>query len=340
MQTSELRDLVNSTALDFVRDQWAQLGVFMEPSRPPDRWAQDPEALLAFSLDIARADARLFDEILDWLRANGGRLSGRRLRHLAHNDGLDGALVAAAVDWAAGHGSSLRLRPDGRPFPAEPVSVFERPGVPGREDEIFLRHGLAKPPTRPSGKSSAPDGLLPINLAFRLRDMFGVTSRAEIIRFLLTTGVPNATTLAISEAAVSTKRNANDALNELSRAWVVERHFVGNEARYGVDRARWSSFLDVPPETISTYLDWPALLRAVGEIRRWLETPGVNDLTDYLRASEARRLVSQVKPNLERSGVLVSERGLAEEYWPSFVQTVENALRLLAPATKETGPNL
>lgn len=332
MQTSALRDLVNSTVVDFVRDQWAQLGVSMELSRPPDTWAQDPEALLAFSLDVARADARLFDEILDWLRANGGRLSGRRLRHLAHNDGLDGMLVAAAVDWAAEHGSPLRLRADGRHRPAQSVSVFERPGIPGREDEIFFRHGLVKPSTRPSGKSLAPDGLLPINLAFRLRDMFGVTSRAEIIRFLLTTGVPNATTLAVSEAAVSTKRNANEALNELSNAGLVNRHVVGNEARYGVDRARWSSFLGVTPETIPTYRDWPALLRALGEIRRWLEAPGVDDLTDYLRASEARRLTSQVKPNLERSGVLVHERGQAEEYWPSFVQTVENALRFLEPA--------
>ena len=47
--------------------------------------------------------------------------------------------------------------------------------------------------------------------------------------------------------------------------------------------------------TIPTYLDWPALLRAVGEIRRWLEAPGVDDLTDYLRASEARLLMTQVK---------------------------------------------
>ena len=332
MQTSALRDRVTTTLLDFARDEWAQLGIFLEPSRSPDSWAQDPEALLVFTLDVARDDARLFDEVLDWVRLNGGALSGRRLSRLAHGDGLEGALVSAVVEWAAEHGSPLRMHVGVAARSAEPISVFERPGLPGRSDEIFLRHGLAKPATRPSRKSSTPDLLLAINLAFRLRSLFGVSSRAEIVRFLLTSGVSDATTLAIAEAAVSTKRNVNDALNDLAVTGVIERFVIGNEARYGLDRSRWASFLGLAPDAVPAYRDWRSLLSALGEIRRWLLSPEVDELSEYLRASEARQLVARIKPALERAGIAVIERGIVEEYWPSFIKTVENALAQLAPA--------
>lgn len=340
MQTSALRDRVTTTLLDFARDQWAQLGVFLPSSRPADSWAQDPESLLVFTLDVARDDARLFDEVLDWLRLNGGALSGRRLSRLAHGDGFKGGLVSAAVDWAAEHGSPLRMQIGVEPRSDDPVSVFERPGLPDRSDEIFLRHGLAKPVARPSGKSSTPDLFLPINLAFRLRSLFGVSSRAEIVRFLLASGIPDATTLAIAEAAVSTKRNANDALHDLASSGLIERHMIGNEARYGLDRSRWAAFLELAPDAVPAYRDWRSLLSALGEIRRWLVSSEVDMLSDYLRASQARQLLARIKPALERAGIAVSERGIAEEYWPSFVETVENALARLDPSTKAKGPNL
>lgn len=340
MQASALRDRVTTTLLDFARDEWAQLGIFLQSSRPPDSWVQDPEALLVFTLDVARDDARLFDEILDWLRLNGRAFSGRRLSRLAHGDGLEGALVSAAVEWAADHGSPLRMHVGAAAGAVQPISVFDRPGIPGRSDEIFLRHGFVKPATRPSGKSSSPDLRLPINLAFRLRSLLGVSSRAEIVRFLLTSGTPDATTLAIAEAAVSTKRNVNDALKDLATSGVIERFVIGNEARYGLDRNRWASFLGLAPDAVPAYRDWASLLAALGEIRRWLRAPEVDGLSEYLRASEARRLVARVKPALERTGVAVVELGIADEYWPSFIATVENALSQLDPATKANRLNL
>ena len=331
MQTSALRDHVATTLVDFARDQWSQMGVSVPSARPDDMWAQDPEALLVFTLDVGRGDARLFDEVLDWLRVNGAMISGRRLNRLAHRDGLEGAVVFAAVEWASAYGSPLRIPSRATPPAAEPVSVFERTGVPGRWDEIFLRHGLAKPATQLSGKSSRPDLRLPINLAFRLRGLFGVSSRAEIVRFLLTSGVHFATTLAIAEAAISTKRNVNDALNDLASSGVVERVVVGNEARYALDRSRWAPLLGLTVDAVPMYRDWQSLLAALGEIHRWLGADDLDTLSEYLRASEARQLLMRIKSMLERGGVAVTARGKAADYWPSFVETVESALARLAP---------
>ncbi|MEX2645343.1 MAG: hypothetical protein WD249_03680 [Gaiellaceae bacterium] len=322
---SSTSDRISRALLEFARDQWAQLGVFMETARR-DQWAQDPEALLLFTLEVGREDARLFDEVLDWLRQNGDLVSARRLAHLSQGDPVR-PLLEAAVEWAGRHGARLRLGSAGAPTQAEPVSVFRRPGLPGRADETFLRHGFVKPVTVPSQKSSEPDLSLPINFAFRLRRHFGVNARAEIVRFLLTSAVDSATTLAVSEAAASTKRNVSGALTELVAAGDIERYWVGNEARYRIDAERWAAFLAL--DVIPTYRDWPHLLRGLAEIRRWLARPDLEELSDYLRASEARRLMDVVGPMLQRAGVVVAKGGEGADYWPSFVETVESALAAL-----------
>lgn len=69
MRISELRTQIRGQLVDFAWDQWTQMGVSGTPRRA-DRWAADPEALLLFTLEVARADARLFDEVLDWLALN------------------------------------------------------------------------------------------------------------------------------------------------------------------------------------------------------------------------------------------------------------------------------
>lgn len=324
MSLSKIRARVNTALLDFARDEWAQMGVFMSGARR-DTWAQDPEALLLFSLEIGRDDARFFDELLDWLRTNGDIISGRRLATLAkHDPALP--IVEAAVAWAGRHGSPLRLGSGIVAPKDEPVPLFRHTGLPGRTDEIFLAHGLLKPPTTPSGKSSPPDLELPINLAFRLRRHFGVNARAEIVRFLLTAGVPNATTLAISAAAVSTKRNVSDALASLAAAGDVERIWIGNEARYGIDRERWAAFLGLDPDRVPDHRDWPQLLHALTEIRRWVGRSELDEMTEYQRASEARQLLARLKPELSHAGVPISDTGKGADYWPTFVENVEAVL--------------
>lgn len=327
MSLSELRARVGSALLDFARDEWAQMGVSMFGGRR-DTWAQDPEALLLFSLEIGRDDARFFDELLDWLRTNGDLVSGRRLAALAKHDAAL-PIVEAAVEWAGAHGSPLRLGTGLAAPRTDPVPLFRHEGLPGRSDTVFLAHGLLKPPTTPSGKSSPPDLEAPINLAFLLRRHFGVNARAEIVRYLLTTGVPNATTLAISVAAVSTKRNVSDALSNLTAAGHVTRTWVGNEARYGIDRERWATFLGVEPDRIPGHRDWPQLLHALTEIRRWLGRSDLDELTEYQRASVARELMTELKPELSHAGVPVSDQGRGADYWPTFVDNVEAVLSRL-----------
>lgn len=46
-------------------------------------------------------------------------------------------------------------------------------------------------------------------------------------------------------------------------------------------------------------------------------------LDDYLRADEAQRLVDRLGNTLAQAGIAVARAGQGEDYWPSFVATVD-----------------
>lgn len=327
MPISTLRDEIQTTLVGFAWGQWAQMGVFASTDRR-DAWAQDPEALLVFTLQVARREPRLFDELLDWLRLNGRLLSGRRLASLCPPDDPDRPLVEAAIDWARAHGSPVRIA-DRHLVPTNEEQLFATVRV-AKPDQIFRSHGYLKPATEPSFNSREPDLRAPINLAFRLRQHFGLaSSRAEIVRFLLTSGVPDANALAIADAAGYAKRNVNETLAALVASGDVERYMRGNEGRYSVDRARWAHFLGISRDEIPAYRDWPRLLLALRELDRWLDDARLADLSDYMRASEARALMEHLEPKLAGAGVLVSQNGAGADYWPTFEQNITRLLEKL-----------
>jgi hypothetical protein len=215
------------------------MGVFATAGRT-DRWAADPEALLLFTFEIARTDPRLFDEVLDWLVANERLVSVQRLRNLCRDD-ADRSLVDASLAWTAQWRPRARLasraggnqiHPDGD----EPLFRDLRLRV-ARPDESFQSHGWLKSRTEPSGKSTRPNLLTPINFAFRLRQILGVGARAEVSRVLLTTDATRATARVIAESAGYAKRNIQEALTVLHSAGVIDAVTVGNEQRFSIPRA-------------------------------------------------------------------------------------------------------
>ncbi len=332
MPASTLRDdvTVRSTALAW--DQWAQLGVSSTTSRR-DRTAADPEALVLFTLEIGRSDPRLFDETLDWLLTNERLISVQRLRNLCRDD-EDRDLVDGALLWVARHQPRSRFAlPRGRKTGGtEPRRLFYGVARSVREpDEAFLAVGLLKPATDPSKKSRPPDPSLPISFAVRMRLLFGVGSRAEVIRHLLTTPVTDASALDIAEAAGYAKRNINETLASLVAARVVTAFEHGNERRYHVNRTLWEQLLRLEPNGWPTYRDWPRLLGAVRELYRWLRDPALDELSTYMLASRARSLMERIEPDLARAGV--PSTGAAtlpgEGYWESFVERVEATLAVL-----------
>ncbi|MHB8492273.1 MAG: hypothetical protein ACYDA6_08705 [Solirubrobacteraceae bacterium] len=333
MQISELRDHVRTSLLAFAWDQWGQLGVSAATGQRR-RWAADPEALLLFTFEIGQDDARLFDEVLDWLVVNERLISVQRLRNLCRDD-MDRELAEAALDWVGRWRPRARLtasRREDRPAPSRMRLFFRRSRVrPTRPDPAFVAHGWLKPDTEPSHKSQPPDLFAPINFAFRLRHILGVGARAEVVRVLLTTGAPRVSAQAITESAAYSKRNVHEALTSLYTAGVIDALTLGNERRYGIERERWASLLGLAVEELPLRRDWPQLLYAMRLLTRWLEDEHHHGLSEYMLASEARVLAEQLGPELWFAGVPFSTAGRAgADYWQDFVGQAKGAVDALA----------
>ncbi len=331
MTPSALRQRLLGALSDFAWEQWGQMGVLAAVA-DASPWAQDPEALLLLTLEVAREDPRLFDEVLDWLARNEPIVSSRRLRTLCEGP-EDERLVGAALQWVAlqRRPRSPAARMDAKAAD-DPEPLFRAPSLPVRDpDPSFLQHGFARPVLRPSGKSSGPDLTEPINFAFRLRHLLGVGARAEAVRFLLTVDAPRATVAAVTASAGYAKRNVHEALHSLHAAGAVSLVTVGADQRFGIDRERWAAVLGTEADLLPVHREWLQLFGALRRLLRWLARPDLEGLSDYLRASQARDVLDDVRPRLARAGVITAAARGREGAWDDLAETVEYAVLALGP---------
>lgn len=215
-----------------------------------DTWSIDPETIIYFTRAVAEEDSRLAELAADWIERNEKLINRRRLDYL---------------------GKSLK-------------SIDALPGdLPGPAPD--------NPRGFPRGTLSAePNLAAPANLAFRLRQLLGNGSRAEIIRILL--GLPYRVSLTvrqIADHAAYSKRNTQEALNSLAAAKAVqsEKRGVRMEAYY-LDRQRWADLLGIELSALPHTVFWPALLRVTLAADRYLaRIEKLENESPYLSASLA-----------------------------------------------------
>jgi len=339
MKASALRDSVTRELTSFAWDQWAQLGVLADTERQ-DRWSADPEALLLFTLEAGRDDPRLFEEVLDWLLTNERLVSVQRLRNLCADD-EDRRLADAALAWVGRHEPRSRfVASRTRRRPRNPSPLFRASSRTVRDpDEAFLSFGFLKPATEPSGKSGSPPLEKPISFAFRMRQLVGVGSRSEVLRYLLTTSSPDVSAQEVAQAAAYAKRNINETLAALVASGPVTTFLTTNERRYRLNREPWGQLLGLSFETWPTYRDWPRLFLLVRQLVRWLSDERLKQLSPYLLASEARTFADELEPGFAFAGVAFPSPANApgEAFWPVFVEGVE---RVLASVRTDPGQGL
>src|SRR6201996_1547392 len=328
MPISEIRDAFSQGLLGFAWRQWAQLGV-SATAGGADRWAVDPEALILFTIGIARRDPRLFDEMLDWMAANHELLSVQRLRNLARRFPLPAGLVAAVTEW------TRQTAPVN--VPASDRAVLVQDGGPvfspdvrasvSKQDPVFARHGFIRPPAARTGKSHEPDPALPVNLSFRLRHLFGPGGRSETMRVLLTCPDGPLDTARIADEAGFAKRNISDVLTSLSNSGVIKAAWAGNERHFTAHRDRWALLLDLAGPDMPSFVSWVHLLPAALQISMWLDEKAGTAESDYLIASQARTLMNRLTRDLEAAGIDIQHRQPAHgtAYLPVFAET-SNAL--------------
>jgi hypothetical protein len=315
------------------------MGLLISPSSTSP-WAQDPEALIVFTLEIARDEPRLFDELLDWMLHNEHRLSARRLRAMCIDE-TDRRLTDAAVSWLARHRPRVRWSPhrgvDAASLRQTDLEPLFRAGAPVRKpDPDFAAVGFLRPLLLPSGRSVAPDLTTLINLSFRLRAILGVGIRSEVVRIMLTGPPTPATAQTLAQASGYSKRNVHDALTGLAEAQVLASFNIDGEQRYRIDIQTWSALLQRDAIGLSVQRAWPQVLGPLRLIRRWSDAQKNLDRSDYMRRSETRQLLLSMSRDVAFAGIEINPKLTAERAPSELERVIDSLLAQLTPETDDS----
>jgi hypothetical protein len=336
MLISDLRDAARDAALDFAWGQWSQLGL-SGYSGAADRRAIDPEALILFTIEVARHDPRLFDESLDWIATNRGILSYQRLSNLADRFAIDPELLAAVTETAVRPRRSLQ--PSGEHLSASATdltplfssNVLTYVGAP---DITFAAHGYLRPQVVLSGKSGQPDTHDPACLAILLRTLFGPGSRSEALRVLLSYQDGPLDVARIADESGFARRNVADALVALASANALMARWSGNERVFAASRHQWAAFFGLASaDDLPDFVSWTHLLPATVRLLGWLDESADSSDSEYLISSRSRDLAGEIGPDLAAAGVAPPRPASGSRFLESFVDLVHGVLGALQPAS-------
>jgi hypothetical protein len=303
---SDFKSTVLDHLLGLVWRQWSALGL-SGYSASEETGVVDPEALLLLTLTLGRYDARLFDEVLDWLEVNGDFLNVQRLQNLLKQHNFQAKAQLSAVAERLGRKSTAALKwkklasaysldqpeplfylKDGRPLPA-----------PSEPDDIFRRHGLLRPPIKLRGYAQPfPSDGMP-SLLLRLRALLGVNVRCEILCLL--GAVDEIHPSIVAKQVGHAPRTTQSALAEMARSGAVQVRSTAREKVYSL----WPGVLDKllrPEDGWTPWTNSAPLFRAHEILWLGLTDPKQQGLDELMLASEWRRLSRKLRPLLGDAG--------------------------------------
>jgi hypothetical protein len=293
--------------LDLLWQQWAALGM-AGATKAGAEWCVDPEALVLITTTQGRADPRLFNEMLDWLWVHGESVNVQRLKNIQKAVGLgDRRVLGAIAAWLSQRSTLSKWKPlaaISKPVAKAESLFISKDGTPqpsfGQADPIFLKHGFHRGPIKRRELSQAPNPLLPATLLWKLRALFGVQARAEILLWLLTHESGHAADIA--RGTFYFPRTVDETLKELAASGMVKSARAGREKRYWLKPGEWS-FLQTwnRPDGFPRWIDWARFFTVQERIGAVLSN---RELSPMLQASELRRVFDELHPVLTDGGLL------------------------------------
>lgn len=265
----KFREPLLEASLGLLWRQWTLLGVpgYAGDRQGDDYRVVDPESLLLLTSELGRFDARLLDEVLNWLRQHGRFINIQRLKSLQQQHGVGNKRVLSAMaatllensrlaKWRAiemlaetGKGEEpLFWNPDGSPLP-----VF------GKPDPFFQRFGYFRGMQHPRRDASPPKVQSPDLLLIKLRALFGVNARAEIISALLTARSSHPSGLARRTGYLP--RSVQDILNEMAFSGhvIACRPKGSREKFFSLRPGDWNFLITWSEPKFPQWVDWPVI---------------------------------------------------------------------------------
>ena len=198
----EFKSQLKSALLDWLWRSWISFGVSGHGAEARRDRVIDPEALVLASSRWARLDARLFDEVLDWLCQYGHLIHLQRLQNLQRTGLGDPKVLSAIAAVVVEHSPHAKWKSlvstTDESAVAEPLflSTENGSGLWGQPDPLFARQGWQRGRLELRQLSQPPDPHRAANFWLKLRALFGTSARAEILLHLLTIGPATATEIA------------------------------------------------------------------------------------------------------------------------------------------------
>jgi hypothetical protein len=291
-------DLIEDLALELAWSLWGQLGVRGVVRGRHDQWSIDPEPLIAFTASVGDRDPRLRDESIDWCIQYERYVSRARLRGILRR-------------------SDASTR---REFGAYAATLSEHTGRSWPE--------ASKPrPYQPSGRSTLTSLTRPALIRLRLRALFGVGARAEILHAFIARPSAHMTAAELARLTGYTKRNVTDELDRLELAGLLQVAAPSNQFLYRLhDRSALLSFVGERPEV---FPNWEPLLRVVSAFLNRLA--GIETASETVQAIELEKLVAELEPDLRDAQIPPPARDRERAGTPDALQSwALNFMRELA----------
>ena len=278
--------------------QWTRLGV-AGPDTPESRCITDPEALLLFTFEVGRSEPRLYDEVLEWLSHYERLVNIQRLRNLMSQDpAFNLSLAAAPARWLCTLNKTSKWR-DLAKLPIAKVSIpffttdrRRTKSTPGAFDPLYHACGWERPRIKLRGLSSNLQVDVPSALILRMRALFGLNARAEVVAYLLAN--PSGHPTEMARELVYSQPSLFQLCREMAGSALLFSQSRGREKQYRLDRERWDAFLGLSEKEGPSWGHWPATFRLLIMLWRHFQDEALTGASDYMAASKTRTLYESI----------------------------------------------
>jgi hypothetical protein len=323
--------------LDILWSQWSTLGAFLS-AEETTRSVVDPEAALVAACSIGRADPRLFDEVLDWLRVNADLIRPVRLNGMARNMGRDTVRVlAAAVDYASEAAGKVILPSvveRGREVlhGMKKENLFSQDGIYSNEfpanrelDPLFLKWGLMRGKVEVRHYSRMPDLNNPANVMVSMRKHYSQTAKADTLTYLMTGKAGNS--YQIARMIDYNQSTVYRALVKMSNGGPVTRHGKGESSPFWVDRQKLATSVGI--NKLPVFFNWAQIYGAYNAaIQAMDEIIALSNGTREVLAIEAVvNLAARIIPAIRGAGVPLEQISIPN---PATMRSSDGASELMS----------
>jgi hypothetical protein len=141
---------------------------------------------------------------------------------------------------------------------------------------------------------------MPESALLRLRSLFGITARAEIVLYLVTHKMAHPS--GIAKDTGFSQKNIQDTLVDMTASGIVHvAALEGRKKSYFMHSKNRSPFLYLP-DNPPAWVTWPPLFSALEELWLTLQSIEKNRPSPSLLSSNLRRLTKSLRSRIEEAG--------------------------------------